>query len=176
VTNNDIGKEKVMKKVITIISVLMLMFAFTAAYAGGEKAHEMKEMSGTSVRASEIIGSDVENRQGEDLGEISDLAIDPQSGRVAFAILSSGGILGIGDKQIPVPMKALSFREDKVVINISKEKLEKAPSFEKDKWPDITDRTRYEKTYQYFGVRPHWEESEKGMELKEMKEYQKKEY
>ncbi len=162
-----------MKRVITMISVMILIFAFTAAYAG-EKAHMMKKMSGTSVKASDIIGSNVQNRQGEDLGEISDLAIDPQSGRVAFAILSSGGVLGIGDKQIPVPMKALSFRDDKVVINITKEKLEKAPSFEKDKWPDVTDRNKYEKTYQYFGVRPHWEESEMGMEHKEMKEYKEK--
>ena len=63
-------------------------------------------------RSSQITGMTVTNPQGEKLGKIDDLLID-HSGAVKYAILSHGGLLGIGDKLIPIPWKALKLGKEK---------------------------------------------------------------
>jgi sporulation protein YlmC with PRC-barrel domain len=93
-------------------------------------------------RASKIIGSNVENRQGENLGEIEDLVVDPATGRISYAVLSYGGVLGIGDKLAAVPFNALNPKPDdpeKLVLNIDRERLQRAPSFESREWPNLND-------------------------------------
>jgi sporulation protein YlmC with PRC-barrel domain len=60
------------------------------------------------VKARDVIGKNVVNARGEDLGEIEDLAIDPRASRVGYAVLSFGGILGAGDKLFAVPLANLS--------------------------------------------------------------------
>jgi sporulation protein YlmC with PRC-barrel domain len=93
-------------------------------------------------RASELIGSNIENHQGDNLGEIEDLVMDPATGRISYAVLSYGGVLGIGDRLTAVPFTALSPKPDepdKFVLNIERERLEQAPGFEPREWPDLTD-------------------------------------
>jgi len=121
------------------------------------KTSEMKN----NFKGSDLIGAKVENRQGEDLGKIGDLAVDPKTGRVDFAVLSHGGVLGIGDKYVAIPLSALVIKTDKngkfdrLVLNMGKDKLAKAPNFDKDRWPD---RREAERTYRYFGQTPYWSE------------------
>ena len=81
----------------------------------------------------------VTNPQGEKLGKIDDLLID-QGGAVKYAILSHGGLLGIGDKLIPIPWKALKLGKEKstLVVNVNKGALEKAPNFDPNDWPKVT--------------------------------------
>ena len=57
------------------------------------------------IPADRVNGTDVVNQAGEKLGKIEDVAIDKVSGDVAYAILSFGGVLGIGAKYYPVPWK-----------------------------------------------------------------------
>jgi sporulation protein YlmC with PRC-barrel domain len=93
-------------------------------------------------RASEIIGSNIENRQGENLGEIEDLVVDPATGRISYAVLSYGGVLGVGDRRTAVPFTALNPKPDdpeKFVLNIERQRLEQAPSFESREWPNLND-------------------------------------
>jgi sporulation protein YlmC with PRC-barrel domain len=156
-----------MKRIIVMlaISIVALTLAVSGAYAG-----EMKSTSSDIMKGSKLIGAAVENNQGEKLGKISDLVYDARENRLTFAILSHGGVLGVGDKLIPVPISALTFRsEDTAVLDITKEKLATAPSFEKSKWPDMANRQWIDDTHRYFGVSPKWEH--KG----EMKEEMKKE-
>jgi hypothetical protein len=89
-------------------------------------------------RSSQITGMTVTNPQGEKLGEIDDLLID-QSGALKYAILSHGGLLGIGDKLIPIPWRALKLDKEKgaLVVNVDKAALEKAPSFDPKEWPKV---------------------------------------
>jgi sporulation protein YlmC with PRC-barrel domain len=110
-------------------------------------------------RASKFIGADVENAQGEDLGQIEDLMLDPQDGRVAYAVLSFGGFLGLGEKYFAVPWKALQAKageDDTLILNVEKEKLTNAPGFDKNNWPDMTNRQWGEEIHTYYGVPPYW--------------------
>ena len=117
-----------------------------------------KTIHRNTLSASTLIGDRVVNRKGEDLGKIEDLMIDPEQGRVGYAVLSFGGFLGMGDKFFAVPMQALKLsREDKsFVLDVDKERLKNAPGFDKDNWPDISDRTFGKSVYSYYNTQPYW--------------------
>lgn len=109
--------------------------------------------------ASKIIGEAVINRQNEALGKIHEMVIDATDGRVAYAVLSFGGFMGMGNKLFAMPWKAFEFAstENKLVLNVDKEKLKAAPGFDKDaKWPDFADRTWGSTIYDYYGYAPYW--------------------
>ncbi|MCO5100577.1 MAG: PRC-barrel domain-containing protein [Burkholderiaceae bacterium] len=94
------------------------------------------------MRASKIIGADVENAKGDKIGEIKDMMVDTRNEKVRYVVLSHGGFLGIGDKLFAYPMSMVRTKgtdSDKLVMNVSKERLEKAPGFDKDKWPSFAD-------------------------------------
>src|SRR4030095_7556120 len=82
-------------------------------------------------RASEIIGKKVENEQGENLGKIEDIVLDESQGRIVYAVLSFGGVLGLGDKLFAIPWNALKENPEKkcCLLSVDKEKLRKAPGF-----------------------------------------------
>ncbi|HWQ48868.1 MAG TPA: PRC-barrel domain-containing protein [Methanosarcina sp.] len=109
------------------------------------------------LSAGTIKGDKVVNRAGEDLGKIEELMIDLQSGRMAYAVLSFGGFLGMGDKLFAIPWQTLSLRphEHAFLLDIPKETLEKAEGFEKDNWP-LT-REELAGTYTYYGYQPYWQ-------------------
>jgi len=90
-------------------------------------------------KASSLIGMDVRNTQNEKLGEIKDLVVDLSSGKVAYAVLSVGGFLGIGDKYIAVPTSAFTVApdQDRVTLNADKARIQNAPGFAKSAWPEI---------------------------------------
>lgn len=89
------------------------------------------------LKASEVIGYTVKDREGQELGEIAELVIDPQSGRIAYAALSTGGFLGMGDKLFAVPWESMKLmpEEQSFTLNIARETLERSPGFDKDNWP-----------------------------------------
>ncbi|GGY52489.1 PRC-barrel domain-containing protein [Pseudoduganella albidiflava] len=89
--------------------------------------------------ADTLMGEDVYNRQEEDLGDIKEIMIDMQSGKIAYAVLSFGGILGMGDKLFAVPWQALQLDtvNKRFILDVAKERLENAPGFDKDRWPDM---------------------------------------
>src|SRR6202161_4924705 len=78
-----------------------------------------------------VIGSKVVNAQNEDLGKIEDLVLDAGAGRIAYAVLSFGGFLGMGDKYFAIPWNAFHFnlKENHAVLNVKKKLLENAPGF-----------------------------------------------
>ena len=112
----------------------------------------------TAFAASKLIGDPVVNPRGENLGKIEDLVIDPKTSRIDYAVLSFGGFLGMGDKLFAVPMQALKLsREDKwFILDVDKERLKNAPGFDKDHWPDTSDRAFGTKVYTYYGYEPRW--------------------
>ena len=111
------------------------------------------------MSASTLTGDKVVNTAGEDLGKLNELMIDTQAGRVAYAVLSFGGFLGMGDKLFAIPWDQLSLDEDRkrFVLNVNRETLEKAPGFDKDKWPDMADPSWREQIYSYYGSRRYWD-------------------
>jgi len=92
-------------------------------------------------RSSSVVGSNVKDLAGKDAGKIEDLLLNHE-GDVAYAIVSFGGFLGIGDKLFAVPWNAVIVDREKrtVHIDVKKETLERSPSFAPDKWPDPNDR------------------------------------
>jgi len=112
----------------------------------------------STLSASTLIGDTVVNRKGEKLGKIEDLMIEPEQGRVSYAVLSFGGFLGVGDKLFAVPMQAMKLlpEDRKVVLDVDKERLKNAPGFDKNHWPDATDRAFGSAVYSYYETRPYW--------------------
>lgn len=114
----------------------------------------------TVLSASTMIGDDVKNPTGEDLGKIEEIMIDVNTGRVAYAVLSFGGFLGIGDKLFAVPWGAmmLDAEEEVFVLDVDEETLENAPGFDKDNWPKTTgdDDTWMVTVYEYYDRTPYW--------------------
>lgn len=110
------------------------------------------QQSGRDARASKIIGENVENAQGDNLGEIKDLIVDLGNQRVHYAVLSFGGALGLGDKLFAYPISAFKPQADgdKLVLNVDKDRLKNAPGFDKDKWPDWTDNRYRGEVDRYF--------------------------
>jgi sporulation protein YlmC with PRC-barrel domain len=106
------------------------------------------------LSASSLNGTSVVNGSGDELGTIEDLMVDVATGRVNYAVLSFGGILGIGDKYFAVPMEAFSVdtRDERLVLNESKERLENAPGFDKDDWPSEASQEWTRSVMQYYNV------------------------
>jgi len=92
----------------------------------------------SAYKASEFIGYSVQNLQGEDLGEIEDLMVDVNNSQVRYAVLSFGGFLDIGDKLFAIPLDTIQFNaeEQAFILDVDEERLEQAPGFERENWPD----------------------------------------
>jgi sporulation protein YlmC with PRC-barrel domain len=93
--------------------------------------------------AASLTGNDVVNAAGQDLGKIRAIMLDVPSGRIAYAALSIGGALGVGDKLFAIPWSALILDavHQRFILNVSKERLEAEPGFDKDHWPSVADDT-----------------------------------
>lgn len=112
-----------------------------------------------NLSATTIVGTKVENPQGESLGNIKEVMIDTVSARVSYLVLSFGGFLGLGDKYFAIPWEAFTIDTDEqtFVLDVQKEKLENAPGFDKENWPTNADHGYISSVYEYYGYRPHWE-------------------
>lgn len=95
------------------------------------------------LSASTLNGDDVVNPQGETLGNLKDIMLDINTGKISYAVLSFGGVFGLGDKLFAVPWSALRIDGDNknLVLNVSKDRLKDAPGFDKDHWPNFADPT-----------------------------------
>jgi sporulation protein YlmC with PRC-barrel domain len=114
------------------------------------------ERSGsTMVSSREVNGTEVYSPTGDHLGQIDHLMIDKQSGQIAYAVMSFGGFLGIGEGEHPVPWKKLTYDTDLggFVTDITQEQLTGAPAWG-DNWYD--DRDYQRRNYDYYGVAPYW--------------------
>jgi sporulation protein YlmC with PRC-barrel domain/Cu/Ag efflux protein CusF len=142
----------------SIVAVLGLLCTTTVS-AAQQRADE-PGMTSRLHRASEMIGTEVENPQGENLGKIEEIVIDPVDNSVAYAVLSFGGFLGLGEKYFAIPWRALQHRGEggeTVVLDVDKERLENAPGFNKNDWPDMANRSWGEEIHAYYGQQPYWE-------------------
>lgn len=117
----------------------------------------------STLSATTMIGDKVRNLDGDQLGELKELMIDVRTGRVAYAVLSFGGILGMGDKLFAIPWQALSLdtEDHTFVLDADKEMLEDAPGFDKDNWPETfsEDDAWLLEVYDYYGYEPYWRRS-----------------
>jgi len=106
--------------------------------------------------ADTLIGNDVYNHEEEDIGDIKEIMLDVANGNIAYAVLSYGSFLGMGEKLFAVPWTALTLDTEnkRFLLNINKERLQNAPGFDKDDWPDLADQTWANDIHKYYGVNP----------------------
>lgn len=121
---------------------------------------------GPEIMAADTLeGDKVVNAGGDDLGTIEDIMIDVQRGRVAYAVMSCGGFLGMGDKLFAIPWSALTLDADRhcFVLDADRERFEKAPGFDKDHWPSMADNSWAAQVHDFYGVRPYWSDASRLM-------------
>jgi uncharacterized protein YrrD len=111
------------------------------------------------MTAATLTGDAVRNSAGEDLGKIEDIMLDVRNGQIAYAVLSFGGFLGVGNKLFAVPWSALTLDTDNecFVLDVSKERLKDAPGFDKDRWPTMADPRWQGEIDTYYGRPAYWE-------------------
>ncbi len=117
---------------------------------------------GPEVMAADTLqGDKVVNGRNEDLGTIEDIMIDVQRGRVAYAVMSCGGFLGMGDKLFAIPWNALTLDANRhcFVLDADQQRFEKAPGFDKDHWPSMADNSWATQVHDFYGVRPYWSDT-----------------
>ena len=105
------------------------------------------------IASDKVEGTAVYNRDGERLGTISNFMVGKRDGQVRYAVLSFGGLFGMGEKFYPLPWDTLTYDTDKggYVVDLDKDKLQNAPSFERGQDPTY-DRDEGEQVYTYYGV------------------------
>lgn len=106
------------------------------------------------LSASSLASDDVYNPKGEKLGSIKELMLDIQSGKVCYAVLSFGGFLSLGEKLFAVPWSALTVDTEnkRLVMDTDEERLENAPGFDADNWPNMADATWEKTVHGYYGT------------------------
>ena len=120
---------------------------------------QMQVFSNTPLKASSMIGTSVVSTSGDNLGDVKEVVIDPRSGKVAYAVISFGGFLGMGEKLFAVPFSALKYNAEKneYALNVSKERLKTAPGFDPDHWPAMSDEKWNREIYKFYERSPYWE-------------------
>jgi len=123
-----------------------------------DKAASLQKLSDIARTVSQddedIRGRNVKARDGEELGEVDDLLVDPAENKVRFLVVASGGFLGLGQTKSFIPVEAVSgITADEVRIDQAKDKIACAPTYD----PDIVEeRGYYEDLYGYYGYTPYW--------------------
>lgn len=105
------------------------------------------------LTATSIVGDNVVNGQGEDLGKIDNLMINLSNGAIEYAVIEFGSFLGVGGKLFAVPFKELKLDAPSraFILDRDKEYLKNSPGFDKSHWPDTNDHTYFDDVRMYYG-------------------------
>jgi sporulation protein YlmC with PRC-barrel domain len=149
-------KENFMKKTVVILAAILFLFVMMAGQALAEQMRGTYGSSGRLMdtnRASEFIGKDVKNQQGENLGDVNDVVFDNQ-GNINYIILSRGGVMGVGADLVPVPFKSekFTFQDDAIIMDMDKQKLDEAPSFSSGEWETFAEQGFQQRVHGYYGT------------------------
>lgn len=119
----------------------------------------MQPLTNIVSSASSMTGNVVRNLERDSLGKIKELMVDLDDGRITYAVLSFGGFLGVDEKLLAVPWDALTvdLEANEFILDIEKERLEGAPGFDKENWPQMADRQWAQNIHEYYGHRPYWD-------------------
>jgi len=114
--------------------------------------------SGNLIGSDKVEGTSVYRANGDRIGTIERVMIDKPSGDVAYAVMSFGGFLGVGNDYYPVPWSLLTYNEELggYEVNLTDQQLKGAPKFrENDSWAYDT-RERESALFSYYGAMPYW--------------------
>jgi hypothetical protein len=135
-------------------------------FSGERKKTKEQQMAETLERreTANMIGSDkvegtnVYRSNGDKIGQIERIMLDKLSGKVAYAVMSFGGFLGMGHEHYPVPWSLLKYNTSLggYEVNISDQQLKGAPGYSGESSWDYEDRKRAQQVYDYYRVPPYW--------------------
>jgi PRC-barrel domain protein len=110
------------------------------------------------IGSDKVEGTAVYRSNGERVGKIERVMIDKLTGKVAYAVMSFGGFMGIGEDYYPLPWSLLTYnpRLEGYEVNVGEQQLKGAPRYSKHESWDWTDRARGREVYDYYGVAPFW--------------------
>src|SRR6202171_4925485 len=110
------------------------------------------------IASDRVEGTAVRRPNGDKLGHIERLMIDKISGKVSYAILSFGGVLGMGPSRLPLPWARLTYstRFEAYQLDIDDDELKRAPSFRADKDFDWGEDRKSTRLNRYYGTPPYW--------------------
>jgi sporulation protein YlmC with PRC-barrel domain len=114
------------------------------------------------MAAATLDGNKVMSSDGEHVGKISDIMLDVRNGRIAYAVLSEGGFLGMGSNLHAIPWSALTLDTDEkcFFVDITAQRLKDDPGFNKDHWPTMADAKWGESMHSYYNRQPYWSATE----------------
>lgn len=107
----------------------------------------------TSLCALAVIDS-----AGDVVGSIVDILLDLERGRIAYALVASGGFVGVGERLFAVPWTALQRHGTQFLLNGNRTLLESGPAFDREHWSDKPEQGWHERVHAHFRSRPFWEE------------------
>jgi len=141
----------------TALILAFISLVGLGAFVPSSHAERMMTKGWKTQEVRQLLNYVVVNRNGKFLGRIEDFVTD-SDGRIAFAIISKPGILGIRGRPVAVPFEALSLanKKNEFVLNISWKRFASMPDF--DKGVDLGNPAWAADTYRYFGVEPYWTE------------------
>lgn len=128
---------------------------------GGDKvAHAKEHMPPTTFcRATQTLGGILRDPAEKKLGSIEEIVVDAASGHAAYVVVSVGGLLGAGEKLVPIPWGALqpsAVKGSPLLLDATSDMVEKAPAFDPKQWPDWTDRRFSADVHRYWNQVPYW--------------------
>jgi len=105
------------------------------------------------IASNRVEGTAVYNRDGERLGTVDHFMVGKRNGRVEYAVMSFGGLFGLGTRYHPLPWDVLDYdtNQSGYVIDFDKKMLESAPSYEQNAEP-VWDRNWGERVHSYYGL------------------------
>jgi sporulation protein YlmC with PRC-barrel domain len=127
-----------------------------------DEARESPAVGASSLnltKATQLIHSTVRDSAQQELGEVHDFVLDLKAGRLLYIVLGQGGILGVGEKLYPIPPTAFTVSDagKAVVLNTTREQLDRAPQFTKDTWPGLNDPKWASDVYAYYHAPMYWQ-------------------
>jgi sporulation protein YlmC with PRC-barrel domain len=132
------------------------------ASKGSEPGPDSRRGPGPEIMGADtLVGNDVYNQKGENLGDIKEIMLDMRSGKVSYAVLSFGGLLGMGETLFAVPWSALKLdtKKKRFSLDVPKDRLKNAPGFDKDHWPNMADQSWEKQIHSYYGTKPYVNEA-----------------
>ena len=163
-----------MKNRLLPVLAFCTALAWTAQVSAGDKDHcaacetkgaktSMKDsgqssstaQSGNPIRLSQFFGSAVNTRDGQNLGTIKDVLVDPNTGQIQFVLLGKGAAGGTAEKLAPIPWQAVNIQSEKnYVVNVDQDKFNQAPTMEEDRYSELNQPEQVIRIYRFYEILP----------------------
>lgn len=130
-----------------------------SSITGEKKITREQEMEmEPKVMSCSRLAMDVTSASGEKLGKVEEIMLDYETGRISYVILSFDSASGLGEDLFPMPWEALtmSTAKERLILNISKERIRNAPNIARSEWRGEPDRGWITGIFNYYGFAPYW--------------------